>query len=110
MPASKWVPETKFFANQLTILRGTVNDIVRVGVFHSLNPAETPTPAQFTTVALVDPPDPLAEGNRIDVLALIGPDVPADLDLGVGAWQHWVLIETNTEKMIFKVDLITVNA
>lgn len=108
MPVSLWATETRYVANEITIVRGAVSDIVRVGVFHSIDPSEVPTPAEFTTVDLVDPPDALAEGSKIDVLSLIGPDVPADLALAAGVWQRWVLIETSTEKMIFKVDLVTV--
>lgn len=110
MPVSLWATETRYVANEVSILRGQVSDIIRVGVYHNVDPGTVPTPAEFTTVDLVDPPDPLAEGAKIDVLSLIGPDVLAHLLLPAGVHQRWVLIETNTEKMIFKVDLVTVTA
>lgn len=99
---------TEFLANSITISRGSASDITSVGVFHSLNPNEKPEPGDFTTVTLVEPGDPLAEGANTDVLSLIGSKVGADLALTTGDWQRWVLIQTPSEEIIRKVDVVTV--
>lgn len=99
---------TEYLANALTITRGTAADITSVGVYHNINPLITPTVAQFTTVVLVQPGNPLAEGTNIDVLSLIGSKVGAHLALTAGDYQRWVLIRTANEDVIRKVDVITV--
>jgi hypothetical protein len=109
MAVTLFATERRYVANELTFLRGDSGDVTAVGVYHNTNPAIVPTVAQFTMVELVEPPNPLAEGNKIDVLSLIGPGgAPADLALAAGTWQRWVLVQTATENMIFKVDMITV--
>lgn len=100
--------ETRYVANELTFVRGTVDDVVSVGVYHNVDPNVVPAVADFVTVQLVQPPEELAEGTKIDVLSLIGPDVPADLLLAPGVYQRWVLVTTGTEKLIYKVDMVTV--
>lgn len=97
---------TEFLANSITLTRGTAADIVSVGVYHSLNPNEVPDEADFTTVTLVEPGDPLADGNNVDVLSLIGPD--GDLALAAGDWQRFVMVKTATETIIRKTDVVTI--
>lgn len=99
---------TEYLANAITISRGAVTDITAVGVYHNINPAIVPTVAQFTTVLLVKPGDPLADGTNIDVLSLIGSKVGAHLALTAGDWQRWVLVQTASENVIRKVDVVTV--
>ena len=103
---------TEYRANAITITRGLVSDITGVGVYHTTNPNEVPTAAQFTPVTLVDgvnsPTDPLAENGVIDVLSLIGPKESADLVLTPGDYQRFVLVQTANEDIIRKVDTVTV--
>lgn len=99
---------TEYLANALTFTRGSVADVVSVGVYHTLDPLEVPAVADFIEVPLVQSPDPLAEGSNIDVISLIGPGVGADLALTAGDWQRWVLVTTATETIIRKVDVVTV--
>lgn len=102
---------TEYTANQITISRGTVADIVSVGVFHTSDPAEIPSVEDFTPVTLADgtavPPDPLAEAGKIDVLALIGPR-DGDLVLAPGTYQRYVLVTTATEDIIRRVDTVEI--
>jgi hypothetical protein len=100
---------TEYTANELTITRGSSADIVYVGVYHNTNPNTKPALTDFTEVTLVQPPDPLAEGTKVDVLSLIGPKAGADLALSVpGDYQRWVRVSTATEDIIRKVDTITI--
>jgi hypothetical protein len=99
---------TEYLANALTFSRGSAADVIEVGVYHSLNPLYVPSEADFVQVTLVEPGDPLAQGNVIDVLSLVGPGPGADLALAPGDWQRWVLVKTNTEVIIRKVDVVTV--
>lgn len=108
MPASIWRTGTRYVANELTITRGSVDDILEVGVYHNVDPSVVPTPADFETVPLVKPPNPLADGDKIDVLSLIGPRAGADLALTAGAYQRWVYVKTASEDIIERVDLLTV--
>lgn len=98
---------TEFLANELTILRGTSADITAVGVYHDVDPQVVPAVLDFTTVALVEAPDPLAEGDKIDVLSLIGPR-DGDLVLTPGDYQRWVLVTTAVEDVIRQVDVLEV--
>lgn len=102
---------TEYVANEITILRGTVADITSVGVYHTANPAEIPTVAQFTTVSLVDgtaePPDALSEVGKIDVLSRIGARLGA-INLAAGDYQRWALIVTADEDVIRRVDTLEV--
>lgn len=99
---------TEYLANSLTFTRGSVDDVVRVGVYHTLNPTEVPDESDFVTVELVEPGEPLAQGSTIDVLSLIGPGPGAHLALTPGNWQRWVLVKTSTEIIIRKVDVVEV--
>lgn len=102
---------TEYVANELTITRGSVDDIVSVGVYHTADPEEIPDVEDFTEVTLVDgtavPPDSLAEAGKIDVLSLIGPR-NGDVTLAAGDYQRWVLVTTATEDIIRRPDTLTV--
>lgn len=102
---------TEYVANSLTILRGSVSDIVSVGVYHTTDPNTIPAVEDFTTVTLVDgtdpDPDPLAEAGVIDVLSLVGPR-NGQVELVPGDYQRFVCISTATEDIIRKVDVLTV--
>lgn len=97
---------TEYVANQLTISRGSVEDIVTVGVYHDEDPGNIPEVGDFTAVTLVDGTGPLAEGGRIDVLSLIGPG--GDEELVPGDYQRWVLVQTATENIIRRVDVLEI--
>lgn len=99
---------TEYVANQLTITRGTVADIVSVGVHHAVDPNEIPAVADFTAVSLVYGEDPLADGDRIDVLSLVGPR-NGDVDLTPGDYQRWVLVTTDTEDIIRRAGTLEVH-
>lgn len=105
---------TEYAANELTILRGTSADIVSVWVLLDVNPNVVPTPDQFTQVALVEAPDPLADGDKIDVVTLVG---PGDVGLGVaagdvqpaaGSYQLFVMVVTAAEVVIRSVDEVVI--
>jgi hypothetical protein len=102
---------TEFTANRVTLSRGTVADIVSVGVYHNVDPNVVPDVADFTAVLLVDgtvpSPDPLAEVGFIDIVSLIGPR-GGDLTLTAGDWQRWVKISTASEDVLRPTDVITV--
>lgn len=102
---------TEWTANDVTITRGTVADITAVGVYHSADPSVIPDVADFVTVQLVDgvkqPPDELAEAGKIDVLALVGPRA-GDVVLTPGDYQRWVLVQTATEDIIRRPDVLTI--
>lgn len=70
---------TIFTANEITLLRGEVGDILEVLAYYSEDPNAVPAYSDYTTVALIDgtesEPPPLAEGNKIDILVKIGPGV-----------------------------------
>ncbi|MEU0469936.1 hypothetical protein ABZ215_38565 [Amycolatopsis sp. NPDC006131] len=103
---------TEFVANKITLTRGSVADIVSVGVFYSLNPSEVPEVGDFTTVQLIDgtipDPDPLAEVGSIDIVTLIGPR-NGDVNLTTpGDYQVWALVSTASEDVVRKLDTLTV--
>lgn len=102
---------TEYVANQITLLRGTVANILSVGVYHNINPNTIPAVSDFITVHLADgtslPPDPLGETGKIDVLSLIGPR-GGDVNLAAGDYQRWVCVTTATEDIIRKVDVLTI--
>lgn len=102
---------TEYLANELTILRGSVADILTVGVHHAVDPNTIPAVADFIEVTLVDgvtnPSDPLAEAGKIDVLSLIGPRA-GDVTLTAGDYQRYVLVTTASEDIIRRVDTVTV--
>jgi hypothetical protein len=109
---SIYTTATEYLANEITILRGSVDDVVGVGVYHNVSPAVVPTVNDFTMVSLVDgtaePPDSLSELGKIDVLSLVGGKVGADLALTAGDYQRWVLIQTASEDIIRSIDTVTV--
>lgn len=107
MAVTLYSTATEYVANALTITRGSVDDIVSVGVYHTKDAAYIPTVANFTNVPLVKPGQPLAEGANVDVLSLIGPRA-GNVTLAAGDWQRWVLVKTATEDKIRRVDVITV--
>lgn len=101
---------TEYLANALTFTRGTVADVTSVGVYHTLNPSEVPAEVDFTAATLItNPADPLAEGDKIDVVTLIGPGTGAFETLTVGDWQRWVMVKTANETIIRKVDVVTIS-
>lgn len=102
---------TEWLANEVTITRGSIGDITAVGVYHTANPNEVPAPGDFTIVRLVDgtadPLDPLAEAGKIDIVSLVGPR-GGDVTLAPGDYQRWVLVQTATEDIIRRVDVLQV--
>lgn len=108
MSVSLYKSGTEYVANELTFTRGTVDDIVSVGVYHTTNPATIPVVADFTTVVLVEGTGPLAEGTKIDILSLIGPRA-GHVNLSTpGDYQRWTLVVTATEDIIRRPDVIEV--
>src|SRR5690606_1593353 len=101
---------TEYLANEIKITRGKVSDITAVGVYHSTDPSYIPSPGDFTRVTLVDgttePPDPLAERGVGGVLSLVGPRGVSSLP--PGDHQRWVLVQTASEDIIRRVDVVTV--
>lgn len=104
---------TEYVAVAVTELRGNVDDIVSVGVYHDVDPNVVPAVEDFTTVALVDgtaePPDPLSQAGMVDILPLIGPRA-GDVTLAGGGvdYQQFVLLVTATEDIIRKTGVVTV--
>lgn len=102
---------TEYTANEITLLRGNPASILTVGVYHTLDPDEIPEVADFVEVTLVDgtsPGNPLADGQKIDVLALVGARVTADVTLSPGDYQRWVLLTTSTEDIIRRPDVLEI--
>lgn len=113
---------TVYLANELTFQRGDADDILWVGVYHNTDPNVIPAPADFTEVDLIVPPDPLADGAKVDVLSKIGPGLPAAGALpavpagqvtltGSPAgtdYQRWVAWRTTDEFDMRATDTITV--
>lgn len=103
---------TEYTANQLTLLRGTVSDIVSVGVYHNIDPNTVPLVSDFTTVTLVDgtttPLPPLAESGIIDVVSLVGPRSGQVNLTAAGTYQRWVLVKTAAEDIIRAVDTVII--
>jgi hypothetical protein len=97
---------TEYTANAITLKRGSASDITYVGLYHGTDPNHTPLIGDFTQVTLVVPPNPLADGGNIDILALIG--TGGQIVLTVGVYQRWALIKTATENIIRKLDTVTV--
>jgi hypothetical protein len=118
MSVTLYSTATEYIANQITLTRGSVSDIVSVGIYVNTNPNTIPTVAQFTTVTLVNgtgtpPLPPLAVAGQIDVLTRIGPGSspipPGDLaSLTAGSYQVWILIKTASEAIIRKVDTLII--
>jgi hypothetical protein len=107
---------TEYVAHALTFTRGDSSDVTHVGICANTNPNFTPEPdnvvgsmaGDFNVVSLIVPPDPLAEGTKIDVLALIGPKGGADFELPDGDYQLWVLVATANEDIVRKTGTLTV--
>lgn len=99
---------TEYLANELTFTRGSIEDILSVGVYHTTDPDEVPAPEDFTTVDLVGPGDPLADGNKVDVLSLIGPKDGSHDELAPGVHHRWVYVETASEDIIRRAGTVTV--
>lgn len=108
MAVTLYAPGTEYTANAITLKRGTVSDITSVGVYHTTDPNKVPAVSDFAAATLVVPPNPLADGNNVDILLLIG--ATGDVVLGPGTYQRWCLVRTNTEAIIRRVDTITVVA
>ena len=117
MAATLYSTATEYIANTLTITRGSVSDIVLVGIYVNTNPNTIPTVTQFTTVTLVDgtaaSPPPLAVAGQVDVLTKVGPGAAGvtagDLStLTAGSYQVWILVKTGSEAIIRKVDTLVI--
>jgi len=104
---------TEYTSNAITLLRGSVSDITSVGVYHNTNPNTIPLVSDFITVTLangtLNPPDALAIPGEIDVVALIGPKIGADVNLSSpGNYQRWVIVKTATQDLIRATDTVTI--
>lgn len=117
MAATIFRTATEYTANEITLARGTVSDIVSVGVAMLADPSEVPTVAEFTAVSLISPTttpgSPLLDGTKIDVVAKIGPGGGAVAaghfdDLAPGDYQRWVLVTTADEHIIRRPDVVTI--
>lgn len=101
---------TEYLANEITLTRGTVDDIIDVGVYHTTDAAKIPEASEFQIVQLVEPGDPLAEGTKIDILSLVGPESTSpNIVLTAGTYQRWVMVRTAVETIIRKVDVVEVS-
>lgn len=106
---SQYKEGTEWIANEITLHRGVVADILTVGIYHNTNPNTHPAIGDFTIVTLEDGTGPLADGTKIDILSRIGPKVGAHINLSVaGDYQRWGLIQTAQEDIIRKLDTITI--
>lgn len=109
MAVDMFLGGTEWFANEITLLRGTVADILAVGVYHNTNPNTKPAVEDFITVTLEDGTGPLAEGGKIDIMSRIGDKVGAHWQPTVaGDYQRWCLIQTAQEDIIRKLDTVTI--
>lgn len=104
---------TEYVAHELTFVRGDASDVSHVGIYANTDPNTWPTvgnvsggmAGDFTVVDLIQPPDALAEGTKIDVLAKISSTVlrlAADLMLAPGDYQLWVLVATGSSEEIIR--------
>lgn len=117
MAATIFRTATEYTANEITLTRGTVSDIVSVGVAMISNPSQVPDVSSFTQVLLISPTttpgSPLLDGTKIDVVAKIGPGggavaaghFPA---LSADDYQRWVLITTADEHIIRRPDVVSI--
>ena len=107
---------TEYLANQITFTRGTVSDVVTVGVYMNTDPSIVPTPAQFTTVLLIShtttPASPLLDGTKTDIVSKVGPGFgsisPGHLNLTPGDYQRWTSVSTADEFIIRRPDVVTI--
>lgn len=98
MAAEIYHTATEYVSHALTFTRGGPTQVASVGVHYAIDPDAIPAVADFTTVQLIDgvadPSNPLAQAGVIDVVALVGPEVGADLALTAGVYTCWVLVST----------------
>jgi hypothetical protein len=99
---------TQYLANSLTFTRGSAADVLGVGVYYASDPNEVPAVDDFVEARLVQPGDPLAEGQLTDILARPGARPDADVALAKGDYQVWLLVTTADEDIIIKQDTVTV--
>lgn len=104
---------TVYTANELTLLRGTTADIVEVLVYHNVDPNVVPAYADMTAVQLIEAPDALADGDKIDIVTKVGPGVTSLVDAGevtlaAGDHQRWVGIRTASEFVLIPTDVVEV--
>ena len=109
---------TEYVAQEITFIRGTVGDVNTVGIYLDTDPNASPEVADFSggmsgsnggaIVDLVMSPNPLAEGTKVDILALVGPKTGADLNPAPGDYQVWGLVTTDTEEIIRKTGTLEV--
>lgn len=108
---------TEYTANEITLTRGAVTDIVSVGVAMIAQPNTVPDEGDFTAVLLISPTttpsSPLLDGTKIDVVAKIGPGgigVAAGHfpSLTPGDYQRWVMVKTADEIIIRRPDVVTI--
>lgn len=105
---------TEYIANELTFLRGDSGDIASVHVHFDLDPNDVPAVGDFTEVTLVEAPDALADGDKVDVVTLVGPGnvglsiSAGDVELTAGDYQLFVMIVTASEIVIRSVDTVTI--
>jgi hypothetical protein len=109
MAVDMFLGGTEWFANEITLLRGTVADITAVGIYHNINPNTVPAIADFITVTLEDGTGPLADAGKIDIMSRIGAKAGAHWNPTVaGDYQRWALIQTADEDIIRKLDTVTI--
>lgn len=114
MAVTLYSTATEYLANELTFLRGDSSDIVSVHVHFDLDPNDVPAVADFTEVSLIEAPDPLADGAKVDVVTLVGPGnvglsvAAGDITLTAGDYQLFVMIVTASEIVIRSVDTVTI--
>lgn len=109
MAVDMFLNGTEWFANEITILRGTVADITAVGVYHNINPNVQPLVTDFIIVTLEPGTGPLAEAGKIDIMSRIGhKSTPHWVPPAAGDYQRWALIQTAQEDIIRKLDTVTI--
>lgn len=99
---------TEYVAQEITFIRGTVGDVNSVGIYLDVDPNASPEAGDFTACDLVMAPNPLAEDDKVDILALIGPKTGSVLDPAPGDYQVWGLVTTDTEEIIRKTGTLEV--
>jgi len=100
-----WITATEYRRNSITLVEGTVDDIVSVGVALRTDPDDVPDPSgtdlgEFTEVTL-DPTGP-------DIVTLFGPRSGDIVPAAVGDYQVFVLIRTANEDIIRRPSVLTV--
>jgi len=107
MGISQYHGETKYIGDPITMLRGTVADILTVKTLHTAAGQPSPAPADFTETAILvaDASHPLWAGTP-EVVTHLGPR--GDVILTVGDWQRWVLLSTADEDEIDAPSTVTI--